>query len=72
MATAFLHCDECGKTLKTFQALLKHFAQQHAYRQLPRRAVFTEGEQQIKQMTPEAIRSPAVRAEYKAWLVGVT
>ena len=72
MATAFLYCDECGKTLKTFQALLKHFAQRHANKQVPKRAVFKEGEQEIKPASPQEIRSTAVKAEYKAWLIGVT
>lgn len=72
MAAAYLHCDECGKTLKTFQALLKHFTQRHANKQLPEQAVFMEGNQEIKQMAPQAIRSSTMQAEYKAWLVGLT
>ena len=72
MATAYLHCDECGKTLKTFQALLKHFAQRHASKQLPERAVFRDGNREISQIAPQTIRSPTIKAEYKAWLVGLT
>lgn len=72
MATPILCCDECGKTLKTFQALLKHFAQRHINKPLPRRAAFMEGDQEIKKLEPQAIRSSPVLAEYKLWLVGVT
>lgn len=72
MAAPYLCCDKCGRTLKTFQALLQHLSQRHAYKQLPKRALFTDGEQEIKRITPLAIRSPVIQAEYKAWLVGVT
>ena len=72
MATAYLHYDERGKTLNTFQALLKHFAQRHASKQLPERAVFRDGNREISQIVPQAIRSPMMKAEYKAWLVGLT
>ena len=72
MATAYLHCDECGKTLNTFQALLKHFAQRHAGKQLPERAVFRDGNREISQIAPQAIRLPLIKAEYKAWMVGLT
>ena len=72
MATAYLHCDECDKILKTFQALLKHFAQRHANKQFPERAVFMDGNREIKQIATQGIRSTAVKAEYKAWLVGLT
>ena len=66
MATAYLLCDECGKTLKTFQALLKHFAQRHASKQLPERAVFRDENREISQIAPQTIRSPTIIAEYKA------
>lgn len=72
MADIYLRCYECSQKLKTFQALLKHFEQRHVSKQLPRRAVFLQHDEEVEQTVPHAIRSPTVQAEYKAWLVGVT
>ena len=71
MADTYLCCDECSKTFKTFQALVKHFEKGHINRRIPRRAVFFEGEKEVQLMAAQAIRSPAVQGEYKAWLTGV-
>lgn len=62
---------ECSKTFKTFQALVKHFEKGHVNRRIPRRAVFFEDEKEVQLMAAQAIRSPAVQGEYKAWLTGV-
>lgn len=71
MADTYLRCDECSKTFKTFQALVKHFEKGHVNRRIPRRAVFFEDEKEVQLMAAQAIRSPAVQEEYKAWLTGV-
>lgn len=71
MADTYLRCDECSKKLKTFQALLKHFEQQHVSRRLPRRAKFLQNDEEVQMPIPEAIRSP-LQAHYKAWLMGIT
>lgn len=68
----FLRCDECSKKLRTFHALLKHFEQQHVTKKHPKRAVFLQNDEKVQLTVPQAIRSPAVQAEYKAWLAGVT
>ena len=72
MADTYLCCGECSKKLRTFQALVKHFEQRHVNFQLPERAVFLQDEQEVQLTAPQTLRSPAVQAEYKAWLVGVT
>lgn len=72
MADTYLRCDECSKKLKTFQALLKHFEQHHVNKQRPKRAVFLQNDEEVQLTVPQAIRSSAVQAEYKAWLAGVT
>ena len=72
MADTYLRCGECSKTLKTFQALLKHFEQRHVNVQQPQHAVFLQDEQEVQLTAPQTISSPVVQAEYKAWLVGVT
>ena len=72
MADTYLRCDECSEKLKTFQALLKHFEQRHINKRLPRRAVFLQNDKEVRMPAPGPIRSPAVQAEYKAWLTGIT
>ena len=68
----YLRCDECSKKLRTFHALLKHFEQHHVNKQHPKRAVFLQNDEEVQLTVPQAIRSPAVQAEYKVWLAGVT
>ena len=70
----YLRCDECSKRLRTFNALLKqqHFEQHHVNKQHQKRAVFLQNDEEVQLTVPQAIRSPAVQAEYKAWLAGVT
>lgn len=72
MAEIALHCCECTKTCKTFQALLKHFDKQHVGKETPRRISFYKGNEEIEMITAQALPSSALLAEYKAWLVGVT
>ena len=72
MADTYLRSGECSKKLRTFQALEKHFDQQHVDVQLPERAVFLQDEREFQLTVPQTIRSPAVQDEYKAWLVGIT
>lgn len=72
MADTYLRCEECLKKLKTFQALLKHFEQRHVSKRLPRRAKFLQNDEEVLMPVPEAIRSPAVQAQYRAWLIGIT
>ena len=68
----YLRCEECSKKLRTFHALLKHFEQHHVNKQHPKRAMFLQNDEEVQLTVPQAIRSPAVQAEYKAWLAGVT
>ena len=68
----YLRCDKCCKTLGTFHALLKHFQQKHVNKQHPKRAVFLQNYEEVQLTVPQAIRSRAVQAEYKAWLAGIT
>ena len=51
---------------------LKHFEQQHVNKKHPKRAVFLQNDEKVQLTVPQAIRSPAVQAEYKASLAGVT
>lgn len=67
-----LRCDECSKKLRTFHALLKHFEQHHVNKQHPKRAVFLQNDEEVPLTVPQALRSPALQAEYKAWLAGIT
>ena len=41
-------------------------------KQRPKWAVFLQNDEAIQLTVPQAIRSPTVQAEYKAWLAGVT
>ena len=68
----YLRCDECSKKLRTFHALLKHFEQHHVNKQHPKGEVFLQNDEEVQLTVPQAIRSPAVQDEYKAWLAGVT
>jgi len=68
----YLRCDECSKKLRTFHVLLKHFEQHHVNKQHPKRAVFLQNDEEVPLTVPQALRSPALQAEYKAWLAGIT
>lgn len=43
----------------------------HVNKQHPKRAVFSQNDEEVQLTVPQAIRSPTVQAEYKAWLAGV-
>ena len=71
MADMHLHCDECSKKLKTFQALVKHSEKCHEDRPIPRRAAFFQDDKEVQLIAAQGLRSPAVRSELKTWLTGV-